>query len=67
MSADAPVLQLIVDPASRRIVVSKRIREEFENGKDYYRLEGTTLREPMKSIHCPLTDNLEYHASYLFR
>jgi putative restriction endonuclease len=58
---------ITVDPVSRRIVVSKRIREEFENGKDYYRLEGTTLREPIESIHRPHADNLEYHASHVFR
>jgi hypothetical protein len=28
------------------IVVSKCIREEFENGKDYYKLEGQLVREP---------------------
>ena len=58
---------MTVDPVSRRIVVSRRIREEFENGKDYYRLEGTVLREPIESVHRPLVDNLEYHASYIFR
>jgi putative restriction endonuclease len=31
---------MTVDPRDRRIVVSKRIREEFENGKDYYKFEG---------------------------
>jgi putative restriction endonuclease len=31
---------LSVDPASRRIAVSKRIKEEFDNGRDYYKLEG---------------------------
>ena len=28
-----------VDPDSRQIVVSKRIREEFENGRKYYALQ----------------------------
>jgi putative restriction endonuclease len=37
---------LTVDPHGRRIVVSKRIKEEFENGKEYYRLEGQQPREP---------------------
>jgi putative restriction endonuclease len=32
-----------VDPKDRRIAVSKRIREEFENGRDYYKLEGLPL------------------------
>jgi len=32
-----------VDPADRRIVVSGRIREEFENGQDYYKLHGKPI------------------------
>jgi hypothetical protein len=32
-----------VDPNDRRIVVSGRIREEFENGRDYYQLHGRPL------------------------
>jgi putative restriction endonuclease len=31
---------MTLNPGDRRIVVSKCIREEFENGKDYYKLEG---------------------------
>lgn len=58
---------ITVDPASRKVIVSKRIREEFENGRDYYRLEGTALREPIESIHRPLVDHLEYHANRVFR
>jgi putative restriction endonuclease len=58
---------LTVDPQDRRIVVSKRIREEFENGKDYYRLEGQTLRVPSEEWAKPLTENLEYHAYNRFR
>lgn len=30
----------------RRLVVSRRLRDEFENGKTYYQLAGTELREP---------------------
>lgn len=37
---------LSIDPADRRVLVSKRIREEFENGKEYYRLNGTENRDP---------------------
>lgn len=58
---------ITVDPADRRIVVSKRIREEFENGKEYYRLEGTVLREPVQALHRPLASNLEYHAYNVFK
>jgi putative restriction endonuclease len=58
---------LTIDPADRRVVVSKRIREEFENGKEYYRLEGTTIREPGDPAFRPLTENLEYHAYTRYR
>jgi putative restriction endonuclease len=37
---------MTLDPGDRRVVVSKRIREEFDSGKDYYKLEGQVVREP---------------------
>jgi putative restriction endonuclease len=47
--------------------VSKRIREEFENGKDYYKLQGQVLREPTEAWAKPSLENLEYHAHNVFR
>jgi putative restriction endonuclease len=58
---------LTVDPKDRRIVVSKRIKEEFDNGKDYYKLEGQVLREPLEPWARPSLENLEYHAYNVFR
>lgn len=58
---------LTVHPTERRVLVSQRIREEFENGRDYYRLEGTAIREPRELIFRPTQENLEYHASQVFR
>jgi putative restriction endonuclease len=58
---------MTVDPKDRRIVVSKRIKEEFENGKDYYKLEGQLLREPNDAWARPLAGNLEFHAYNVFR
>lgn len=58
---------LTVHPTERKLLVSKRIKEEFENGRDYYRLEGTPMREPRELIFRPSQENLEYHASQLFR
>ncbi len=58
---------LTIDPQDRRIVVSKRIKEEFENGKDYYKLEGQVLREPAEPWARPTVENLEYHAYNRFR
>jgi Predicted restriction endonuclease len=58
---------LTVDPQNRQIVVSKRIKEEFENGKDYYNLEGRVLRVPAEPWARPSAENLEYHAYSVFR
>jgi putative restriction endonuclease len=57
---------LTVDPASRRLRVSKRIKDEFENGKDYYKLEGTEIREPNVLWVRPNTENLEFHFNAVF-
>jgi len=58
---------LSVEPKQKRLLVSKRIREEFENGRDYYKLEGQVLREPTAVWARPLIENLEYHATVRFR
>ena len=49
------------------IEVSRRIREEFENGRDYYRLHGTSIRGPANPLHYPSTDLLKWHNETLFR
>jgi putative restriction endonuclease len=41
--------------------VSKRIKEEFENGRDYYKLKGLQIRLPEKRIHHPAVDALRWH------
>ena len=58
---------LTVHPSERRLLVSKRIKEEFENGREYYRLEGTSIREPREQMFRPTVENLEYHATQVFR
>ena len=58
---------ITIDPSDRKISVSSRIREEFENGKEYYRLHGLPIREPAIAAYRPLTANLEYHAYTTFR
>ncbi len=58
---------LTVDPANYRVVVSQRIRTEFENGKEYYRLEGQEVRAPRESWAKPSIENLEFHAYSIFR
>jgi putative restriction endonuclease len=44
-----------------RFEVSKRIKEEFENGKDYYRLHGSSIRLPADHAHTPDTEALWWH------
>ena len=56
-----------VDPVDRKILVSPRIREEFENGKEYYRLHGLPIREPAVAAYRPQVENLEFHAYTKFR
>lgn len=58
---------LAVDPGDRRVLVSPRIREEFENGRDYYALHGRTLAPPAKPNDAPDPDSLEYHLTNVFR
>ncbi|MGJ5819934.1 HNH endonuclease [Paludibaculum fermentans] len=58
---------LTVDPDERRILVSRRIREEFDNGRDYYALEGRVLRDPMEVVTGPAREYLAYHADNVFR
>ena len=58
---------ITIDPVDRRVQVSRRIREEFENGKEYYKLHGERIREPTQAIYRPLTDNLDFHAYSVFR
>jgi putative restriction endonuclease len=62
---------MTLDPHDRRVVVSaserKRIREEFDNGKDYYKLGGQLVREPSRSWARPSTENIEFHAYNVFQ
>jgi putative restriction endonuclease len=44
-----------------RFLVSRKIKEEFENGRDYYRLNGENIRLPAKPADQPLRDSLVWH------
>jgi putative restriction endonuclease len=41
--------------------VSRRIKEEFENGRDYYALHGTAIRLPQKAEDNPAAESLFWH------
>lgn len=47
--------------------VSKRIREEFENGRDYYRLHGREVREPHAPYMKPSRAYLRWHNEDVYR
>lgn len=52
---------------SMKFEVSRRIREEFENGRDYYRLHGSTIRLPVDPENRPSLDYIEWHNSNIYR
>ena len=56
-----------VDPVDRRVMVSSRIREQFENGKHYYALAGTPLATPADLCAIPDVGFLQYHADKVYR
>ncbi len=41
--------------------VSHRIRDDYENGRDYYALQGALIREPIRGMPRPSRDNLSWH------
>ena len=55
-----------VDADKLSVVVSRRIREEFENGRDYYQLHGKVIRLPRETSSLPSREYLTFHNS-LFR
>lgn len=57
---------LTVDPQDRRLLISKRIHEEYQNGKVYYALHGRRIREPDPSFHEPNSEYLQWHAENVF-
>ncbi len=53
--------------AERRFLVSRRIREEFENGREYYKLDGASVRQPARGAFALSREYLDWHASEVFR
>ena len=50
-----------------RFLVSRRIREEFENGREYYKLDGASVRQPARGELAPSREYLDWHAREVFR
>ncbi len=49
-----------------RLEVSRRIREDFENGRDYYARQGAMIRRPAQAGDCPDRAVLEWHNQNVF-
>jgi putative restriction endonuclease len=49
------------------VEVSKKIKEEFENGRDYYRHHGNPIRLPINITNRPAVDFLEWHNSNVYK
>lgn len=47
--------------------VSRRIKEEFENGRDYYALHGRHIYVPKENAYEPDRSVLRWHNDYCFR
>jgi putative restriction endonuclease len=51
-----------------RVAVSRRIRDEFSNGREYYALEGKALQiTPQSAADRPSKEFLEWHQNNCFR
>lgn len=58
---------MTIDPNDRTIVVSRRLKEEFDNGRDYYPFQGRRPTFPSDLRSTPSKENLLYHAEKIFR
>ncbi len=50
-----------------RFEVSRKIREEFENGRDYYALHGRPVSTPLEGYPAPNPALLSWHNNEVFR
>ena len=50
-----------------RIEVSRRLHDDFDNGRDYYALRGTVLRSPLRPDYRPDPGFLEWHNANIYR
>jgi putative restriction endonuclease len=57
---------ITIDP-TKRIVVSRKIKEEFDNGKNYYAFHGTVLRVPDNPDLHPDRGTLQWHNENRYR
>ncbi len=51
----------------RHFEVSKHIKEEFENGHEYYALHGREIFVPKKIVLQPAAENLAWHNEHIYK
>lgn len=56
-----------VDPATKTLHVSSRLRTEFGNGEEFYAKQGSAIRVPQRRIDQPNAEFLEWHMDTVFR
>lgn len=55
-----------IDPGSRTLLVSERLREDWHNGQRFYALRGAPLREPERESHRASASALSWHLRSTF-
>jgi putative restriction endonuclease len=50
----------------RRLEVSRRLRDDFKNGRSYYPLHGSDVRFSVDERHRPATEFLRWHNEHVF-
>lgn len=50
-----------------RLEVSRRLHEDFDNGRDYYALHGAHVRTPLREPSRPATQYLNWHNANVYR
>jgi len=49
------------------VEVSRRLKDEFDNGKEYYALEGRTIVLPESPVYRPSGAQLTWHNENVYR
>jgi putative restriction endonuclease len=52
---------------SMQVVVSRKIREEYENGRDYYSHHGQNINLPENIVMYPSSEYLQWHNANIFK
>ena len=56
-----------VSPDDLRFRVSRRLKDDYENGRTYYELEDTKIHVPQSQEERPSREFLDWHARERFR